>query len=147
ATWHDIRILALTLAILGPLSLFLGRQLNTFQLGDDLAVGLGVRTTSLQLVLAAAGAFLAAVVVAFAGPIGFVAFIAPHIARRLARTSSASSLAVAIGVGALLVLIADYVAKRILEPTELPVGITTILLGAPYLLFLLYRTERDTGVA
>jgi iron complex transport system permease protein len=146
ATWGSIRILALTLIVLAPLALILGRQLNTFQLGDDLAVSLGIRTTLLQLLLAAVGALLAAVVVAFAGPIGFVAFIAPHIARRLSCTSSAASLPAAIGVGALLVLLADYIAKRILEPTELPVGITTILIGAPYLLFLLYRNERDSGV-
>jgi iron complex transport system permease protein len=79
--------------------------------------------------------------------IGFVAFISPHIARRLSRTWSAAAFPASMGVGALMVLHADYTAKRIIEPIELPIGITTILIGAPYLLFLLHKTERATGVA
>lgn len=147
ADWQDIRTVALTLAVAIPIVLALGRQLNAFALGEDLATAVGVRANRLQLVLVAVGALLAAVVVSVAGPIAFVAFISPHIARRLARTASSAYLPCCMLVGALLVLVADYVAKRLLEPTELPVGITTIFIGAPYLLYLLLRTERDAGVA
>jgi iron complex transport system permease protein len=148
ATWRDVHYVAGAIVVLLPLVLALGRQLNVSQLGDDLAVGLGLRLNVLEIALALIAALLAAVVVAVAGPIGFVAFVAPNIARRLAGTPSAASLPVSMGIGALLLLLADYVGKRILEPTyELPVGITTVILGAPYLLYLLYKTERATGVA
>src|SRR5262249_28106543 len=113
----------------------------------DVGVSLGLRSNTLQITLLFVAGALAAVCVSVAGPIAFVAFVAPHIARRVARTSSAASLPVAVLTGALLVLAADYVGKRLLEPTiELPVGLTTVFIGAPYLLYLLYRTERQTGL-
>jgi iron complex transport system permease protein len=148
ATWFDIRILSAALIVVVLSVALLSRQLNAFQLGPEVAVGLGVRPNLVQILLALCAAILAAVVVSVAGPIAFVAFVAPHIARRLTRNSSAASLPAAMGTGALVLLIADYAGKRLLEPTiELPVGITTVLIGAPYLLFLLYKNERDTGVA
>ena len=146
ATWSSVRVIALAVLIIAPLALAAGRQLNTFQLGDDLAIALGVRTTSLQVCLAGLGALLAAFVVSVAGPIGFVAFICPHIARRLTRTASVASWPAAMAAGGLLLLVADYAAERVLEPNELPVGIATIIIGAPYLLLLLLRAERATGL-
>jgi iron complex transport system permease protein len=147
ATWGNVQLLGLVLLPVTPVVLVLGRQLNAMQLGEDLAVTLGVRVSLIQAVLAGFGALLAAVVVSVAGPIGFVAFIAPHIARRLARTSAAASLPVAMAAGGLLVLLADYAAQRVLAPTELPVGIATTVIGAPYLLYLLIKAERTQGVA
>ncbi len=148
ASWSTVGALALTLVVLAPVALMLGRQLNTLELGEDLAVSLGVRTRRLQIILVAVGAFLVAAAVTAAGPIGFVAFIAPHIARRLARAGGAASLLPSMLVGGLLVLLADYIAKRVLEPAiVLPVGIATTILGASYLLLLLNRTERGGGVS
>lgn len=147
ASWSMVGGLALMLAILVPVSLLMGHQLNTLQLGEDVAVGLGVRTRRLQITLMAVGALLVALVVTAAGPVGFVAFIAPHIARRLSGAGGAASLLPALLVGALLVLIADYIAKRALEPAiVLPVGIATTLVGSLYLLILLNRAERGAGV-
>lgn len=147
ADWQYIRIVGLALVVVTVVVWLLGRQLNALALGEELAVAVGVKPNRLQIVLTGLAALLAAAVVSVAGPIGFVAFISPHIARRLARTSSAASLFVAMIVGALLVVVADYAAKRVLEPIELPVGVTTTSIGAPYLLYLLVRAERDTGVA
>ncbi len=146
SSWQQVRILGAVLLVILPLTLSLGRRLNVLQLGDDIAAALGVSSASLQIGLTAIGVLLAAVAVSAAGPIGFVAFMSPHIARRLARTTSAAVLPVAAGVGALLVMLADYTAKRVLEPSELPVGIVIIVLSGPYLLFLLQRAERTTGV-
>jgi iron complex transport system permease protein len=146
ASLYYIRIIGIGLLILAPIALILGRQLNMFQLGEDMAVGLGVRTTRLQIAFFGVAATLSALAVTVAGPVGFVAFVAPHIARRVSRTASAASLPVAMGVGALLVLFADYLGKRIIAPAELPLGLMTTLLGAPYFLYLLIKTERDTGV-
>jgi iron complex transport system permease protein len=147
ATWFQILILAVAMAILVPLILTMGRQLNTMELGDDTAVSLGVNTHHLQLALVGAAALLDAIAVCVAGPIAFVAFLTPHIARRLSRTASAASLPLSIVVGGLLVLVADYTAKRLFEPRELPLGYTMTAIGAPFLLYLLWRNERDTGVA
>jgi iron complex transport system permease protein len=146
ASWYYVRIIGIGLLVLAPIAMILGRQLNMFQLGEDMAVSLGVRTSRMQIAFFGVAAMLSALAVTVAGPVGFVAFVAPHIARRISRTASAASLPVAMGVGAILVLLADYVGKRIIAPTELPLGLTTTLLGAPYFLYLLVKTDRDTGV-
>jgi iron complex transport system permease protein len=145
--WQDSAVLGIAMAVLVPLALLLSRHLNALQLGDDLAGALGVSSRRVQLALAAIGSMLAAAAVSVAGPISFVAFVSPHIGRRLTRTSSAASLPAGMLIGALLLLLADYAGQRIFEPNDIPVGISTIVLGAPYLLFLLFKAERDTGVA
>ena len=73
-------------------------------------------------------------------------FIAPHLARRLTRSTGGGLLPVSAVVGALVLVAADLIARRVADPTELPVGIVTILLGAPVFLWLLVRPARD-GVA
>ncbi|WP_261555493.1 FecCD family ABC transporter permease [Frankia tisae] len=144
-TWPKVGIAAGTLALLTPAILSCGRSLNTLQLGDDLGAALGVPIRRLQLTTVSLAALLAAVAVSVTGPIGFVAFVSPHIARRLTGTAGVASLPTAMGVGGLLLLIADYAAQRVLEPSQLPVGYVTIVLGAPYLLYLLVRGESRMG--
>jgi iron complex transport system permease protein len=146
ATWHNVHVLTPVLGIGVVLAVLLGRRLEIMALGDDTARSVGLTLERSRLALVALGVALAATAVAYAGPIGFVAFVAPHIGRRLARTNGVASLPVSLCVGALLVVVADYVAKRVLEPTQLPVGILTSMLGAPYFLFLLYRTGRQGTV-
>ncbi|MGH9153330.1 MAG: iron chelate uptake ABC transporter family permease subunit, partial [Acidimicrobiales bacterium] len=87
------------------------------------------------------GVGLAAVATASAGPIAFVALVAPQIARRLVRAAGATLVPSAL-VGAALVLLADLAARRAFAPTELPVGVVTGIIGAPYLLWLLARANR-----
>ena len=94
-----------------------------------------------RLALLAAAVVLTGVAVAAAGPIGFVAFIAPHIARRLAprRRRRRGCSPLAAGCGAVLVLVADLAGRLLFAPTEIPVGIVTSIIAAPYFLFLLRR--------
>ena len=139
ASWKDVALLAVSLTILVPAALLLGHGLQALQLGDDAAAGLGVATERTRLALVVVAVGLAAVGVAVAGPIAFVAFIAPHLARRLARASGSGLLPASAAIGALLVVGADLVARRVVEPAELPVGIVTVLLGAPFFLWLLVR--------
>jgi len=143
--WSDVGLMAGTLAVLLPATFLLARGLNMLQLGDDAAAGLGVQTERTRLALLLVGVGLAAVSVTVAGPIGFVAFIAPHLARRLARASGSGIIPAAAAIGALLLILADIVARRIIDPAEIPVGILTVLLGAPYFLWLLARTSRSGG--
>lgn len=140
-TWDHVRTVGFGLLVLGPVAVVMQRWLDRLELGDDIAIGLGlpVNRAKLGLVLTAVG--LAALAVAAAGPIAFVAFIAGPIARRLVNTPGAAIVPAAL-VGALVTIAADLAARRLLAPTELPVGVATGILGAPYLLWLLTRQTR-----
>lgn len=141
--WEHVWPLAGTLALLLPLSLALGRQLEVLQLGDDVARALGVGVERARLALLAVAVLLTGVAVSATGPIAFVAFIAPHIARRVSATVSPSGiLPVAAAVGALLVLGADLAGRLLFAPTEVPVGLLTSIIAAPYFLYLLRRASR-----
>lgn len=138
--WEHVRPVAVSLAVLLPVLLWLSRPLRIMQLGDDAARGLGVPVERTRMGLVVAGVALAAVATASAGPIAFVAFVAAPIARRLTR--SPLTIIPAALTGALLVLASDLVGRRTFAPTELPVGVITGLVGAPYLLWLLARSNR-----
>jgi iron complex transport system permease protein len=140
-SWDHVGPVAAALAVLLPVTLALGRQLRLLELGDDTAKGLGARVEASRAGLIAAGVGLAAVATASAGPIAFVALVAPQIARRLVHAGGATLVPSAL-VGAALVLLADLAARRAFAPTELPVGVVTGIIGAPYLLWLLARANR-----
>lgn len=140
-TWDHVRTIGLALLVLAPLIVLAQRSLDRLELGDDTAAALGVRVgrTKLFLILLAVG--LAALAVAAAGPIVFVAFVSAPIARRLTSTPGACVVPAAC-VGALVTTAADLAARRVFAPTEFPVGIATAVIGAPYLLWLLARRAR-----
>jgi iron complex transport system permease protein len=136
-----VRTVGIALAVLAPLIVVAQRSLDRLELGDDAAAALGVRVarTKLRLILLAVG--LAALSVAAAGPIVFVAFVSGPIARRLVSAPGACIVPAAC-VGALITTVADLAARRVLAPTELPVGVATAVIGAPYLLWLLATKAR-----
>jgi len=138
--WKDIRILAISLVVLLPLAVMLMWPLRAIQLGDDVSRALGLPLESIRLGLIVVGCGLAAICVAVAGPIGFVALMVPHVARMLGGPISGSSIVFSAVLGAVFLLAADVVAQHFL-PVSLPVGIVTAAVGAPYFLFLLYRTN------
>jgi iron complex transport system permease protein len=123
-----------------PAVLLLARPLRTLQLGDDTARGLGVRVERARLALVVVGVALAAMATAATGPIAFVAFVAAPIARRLVRAPL--TLIPSALTGALLLLVSDLVARRVFAPVELPVGVVTGIIGAPYLVWLLARANQ-----
>lgn len=136
--WEHVGPVAVGLAVLLPVTLALGRSLRLLELGQDTAAALGVRVGSTRLWLVLCGIALAALATASAGPVAFVALVAAPVARRLVRSPGVTIIPAAL-VGALLVVTADLLARRLLAPTELPVGIATAIIGAPYLLWLLGR--------
>jgi iron complex transport system permease protein len=138
--WEHVGPLSVALVVLLPLALVAGRSLRTLELGDDNAAALGVRVRGAKLVLALLGAALAAVATAAAGPVAFVALVAPQIARRLVGARAIAVLPAAL-VGAILLVDADLFARRVFAPVELPVGVVTAVIGAPYLLWLLARAN------
>jgi len=132
--------LALACLVLVPLTLLSGRALLVLQLGDDVAASVGLRVEAARLVAIVLGVMLAAVATAAAGPVGFVAFVAGPIAKRLTRGSGPSLVPAAL-VGAVVVVLSDVAGQHLL-PVELPVGVVTAAVGAPYLLWLLVRSNR-----
>jgi len=117
------------------------RAMNVFALGEESAMQLGVETERFKTILIVTGSLLTAATVAFAGIIGFVGLMSPHIARRLARTPDHRRvLPLASLCGAILMVWADTVARSVLpDGRELPVGIVTAFLGAPFFCYLLRR--------
>jgi iron complex transport system permease protein len=120
------------------------RAMNLFSLGEESARHLGVETERFKVVLMVTGTLLTAATVAFAGIIGFVGLMVPHISRRLAGTPDHRRvLALAVPGGALLMVWADTLARTVMpDGRELPVGIITAFLGAPFFSYLLRRHGR-----
>jgi len=137
--WEHVWLLLPVLLLLIPLALQLAYRLDLLALGDEAAEGLGagvLRTRQLTLLVAV---LLSAVSVAVCGTLSFVGLVAPHLARLLVGADHRRLLPVAAGLGALLVLVADTLARTLAPPLELPAGVLTALIGAPYFLFLLTR--------
>ncbi|RKR85911.1 iron complex transport system permease protein [Micromonospora pisi] len=139
--WQHVRPLALAMAVLLPATLLLGRWLRTLQLGDAIATGLGTPVARTQLALLVTAVGLAAFGTSAAGPILFVALIAPQIALRLTASATPPPLVSAL-TGALVVVTGDLIARHVLPDDHLPVGVVTGVLGAPVLLWLLARANR-----
>ncbi len=141
--WEHVWPLAIAVAALLPLGPVLGRSLESLQLGDDVARALGVRVERARIALLAVAIALTGLAVSATGPIAFVAFIAPHVARRVGRSvAPAAVLPLAGACGALLVLAADVIGRQLFPPTEIPVGIVTGIIAAPYFLYLLRRANQ-----
>jgi len=140
AGWETAVPTGAIMLVLVPATLVLAGRLRALQLGDDLGHGLGVEVERSRLALLMAAMALIGAGTAAAGPVAFVAFMAAPIARRLTRAPL--TLVPAALTGALLVLVADLAGRRMFAPAEIPVGVITGLAGAPYLLWLLARTNR-----
>jgi len=145
ATWSGVAGVAGVLALSCPFLLVWGRRLDALVLGDDAAGGLGVEVHRTRMLLLLLGTALAGVATSTAGAVVFLALCAPQLARGLSRTARPPLVASAL-VGAALLTWADLAARMLLSwvgfgPVELPVGVFTAVLGAPYLLFIVARTR------
>jgi iron-siderophore transport system permease protein len=139
--WEHVRPVALTLAVLIPLTLIGAHTLEALRLSDDSARGLGLRVDLDRSLLILAAIALASVATAAAGPVEFVALAAPQIALRLSG-SPRPPLAGSLVTGAVLTVGADLTARTAFGAVELPVGVVTAILGAPFLIYLLIRSRR-----
>lgn len=121
------------------LSLIFARPMDALCLGDATATALGIPVKKLRVICLLCASASAAAVVSFAGLLGFVGLIVPHIARRLVGGSMGRLLPASALAGSTLVLLADLLGRTLFAPTELPVGIVMALIGAPFFLWLLLR--------
>lgn len=141
ANWNRISLLLAALLLIFPCVALYHRPLHATTVGDELAHGIGVPTGAVRWGYIALGVLLAAVATAATGPIAFVAFVSGPIARRL--LGGAHSLTASALVGASIVVLADFAGANLLPGGNLPVGVLTGALGAPALIWLLARSQKE----
>lgn len=144
ADWSQTWPIAVAVLVVTPLLAWIGYQLLATLLGPDTARVLGQNVKAVQVVLLGSAVALAAVAVSVAGPIGFVAFVAPKVALRLCGASSPPLLASSLS-GATLLLLADSCSQTLL-PVELPVGVLTSAIGCAFLIYVLVQRNRNAAV-
>lgn len=141
--WGSVVAMALVLAIVLPLAWRLGRALDALVLGEASAASLGLPLPRLRLLLVLLMALATGTAVAQAGLVAFVGLVAPHIVRRVVVVAHAELLPLSALAGGVLLLAADLVARSVIAPQELPVGVLTALLGGCFLLVLLRQRWRS----
>jgi iron complex transport system permease protein len=117
------------------------RTINIQELGDDVATGLGSKIQRQRFFLLMISTALIGGSVAFAGGIGFVGLMAPHMARRLVGSSFGALLPASALIGGILVMLADLIGRTMFSPLEIPAGVFTAGIGAPYFIYLLFKTR------
>ena len=118
-------------------------RLNVLQLGEEQAQQLGVNVPRSRTIIILAATLATAAAVAFTGIIGFVGLVVPHIMRRLWGGDARRLMPLSILGGASFLLLADILARTLMAPQELPVGIITALAGAPFFLLILRQSRRE----
>ena len=142
ADWQAVGLVALGVVVATGLLIRMAPGLNALALGDVAARHLGYDTQRLKRGVIGLSALMAGFIVAFCGVIGFVALVAPHVARLLLGPDNRVVIPGSALLGALLLLGADLVGRNVVSPAELPIGIVTALVGAPFFLWLLMRDRR-----
>lgn len=140
-SWSYLNVVLPWLVVLLPLPFIFCRDLDTLGLGENKASTLGVTVNKVQISVLVLAVALSTTAVAICGPIAFLGLVAPHLARRLVGGRHRTLLPAALIIGALLLQLSDILARVIDPPTELPAGILTAIIGAPYFFYLLMRTK------
>jgi iron complex transport system permease protein len=141
ASWKHVTLLAPWALVLLTISFLSARKMNIQELGDELAIGAGVSLQKQRFFLLLLSTALTGGAVAFAGGIGFVGLMAPHMARRLVGSSFGALLPASALLGAILVMAADLAGRTLFAPMEIPAGVFTAAVGAPYFIYLLYKNR------
>ncbi|MDZ7704729.1 MAG: iron ABC transporter permease [Trueperaceae bacterium] len=140
-SWDYVFALLPWTLLLVPLTFAKARTLDVLSLGDMLATGLGAAVERQRLILLGVAVALAGSAVAVGGGIGFVGLVGPHLARRLVGPNHRVMLPTTALAGALLLVVADSLARNLFAPVEMPVGVVVAAIGAPYFLYLLAKTR------
>ena len=145
ATWGDVRLIAPAVLLSAVVMGFGGRTLNLLQFGEEQAATLGVRVERVTLVLVAAASLATAAAVSAGGLIGFVGLVVPHVVRLLWGIDHRRLLPLAALLGAAFLIAADTVSRSLPGSSQLPVGVVTAAIGAPFFLLVLRRQKRVVG--
>lgn len=141
-TWTHVQMIAPFVVIAGAWLLVRVRDLNALQLGEDRAHHLGVNVSRVKNEVLIAGSMLTGAAVAVSGTIGFVGLVVPHMVRQLFGADNRHVLPLSMINGASLLILCDLVARTIIEPTELPIGVMTAFIGAPVFAWIFFRQRR-----
>lgn len=142
--WTDVWLCGAVLFVALAICLAHARTLDAFVFGQDAAATLGVHVARTRLILLSVTALLTAALVSSAGAIGFVGLVLPHAARALVGSGHARLLPVTAIAGAVFLVWVDTLARTVLDPQEVPVGVVTSLIGVPAFVLVLYRTRKTT---
>lgn len=143
SNWENVLTVLPWTVLLLPLAFIMARHINIGQLGDDLATSAGSAVERNRLILLLISVALAGSAVSVAGGVGFVGLIAPHMARKLVGSSFENVLPVAALLGGTVVMLADLIGRTVFLPLDIPVGVFTSAIGAPFFIYLLY-TKRNS---
>lgn len=143
STWGNVWVLVPWTLILVSIAFILSRNVNVQELGEEIATGVGGHVQRQRFVLLLVSTGLVASSVAFAGGIGFVGLMAPHMARRLVGSAFGALLPVSALIGGILVMLADLIGRTMFSPLEVPAGVFTASIGAPYFIYLLFKTRNS----
>jgi iron complex transport system permease protein len=141
--WTQLAMSAALVATALIASFPLMRRLNTLALGDEYAQQLGLRVEYTRVGIILAGSLLGAVAISLGGMIGFAGLVVPHVARLLLGPDHVRLLPVTALGGAIFLMLADTLARTVIAPSEIPVGILMAFLGGPFFLYLLRKTKRS----
>ncbi|MEK8029932.1 iron ABC transporter permease [Ideonella sp. DXS29W] len=141
--WGSVAVLVAGFAVALPLARRYARALDALTLGEDSAASLGLDLPRIRLVLVGLLALTTGLAVSQAGLVAFVGLVAPHLVRRHAPAPQAFTMLASAAMGGVLLLAADVMARCVIAPQELPVGVLTAVLGGGYLMRLLSRQERE----
>jgi iron complex transport system permease protein len=144
--WHALVPLVVVLLICLPIAVRYSRALDALVLGEATALSMGVAVPRIRLLLIVLMALCTGTAVAETGLVAFVGLVAPHIVRRSVIVTHGALLLLATLAGGVLLLAADVVARSVLAPQELPVGLLTAIVGGIYLLVLLHRRAPDRQI-
>jgi iron complex transport system permease protein len=140
--WREVTLI-LPYVFLSGLGLFLYRRLiDVLGVGDEEADSVGIKSARVRLVVVAAATLGTAAAVAVSGLIGFVGIIVPHAIRLVLGSSYRVILPLSLGFGAAFLILADLIARSVLAPAEIPIGVVTAFFGAPFFLLVLSRSRR-----
>jgi len=142
ANWEQVGLIAPFLVVGLAVIFIFARPLNVMQLDEEQAEQLGINVERTKLILMAASTLITAAAVCFVGTIGFVGIIIPHAVRLIWGPDHRTLLPLAALSGAILLILADTASRTLFPPTEIPVGVITAFLGAPFFLFLLRRKKK-----
>ncbi|AJS59393.1 FecCD family ABC transporter permease [Paenibacillus sp. IHBB 10380] len=139
--WKYIESLWPWIAVFIPLSLLYAKELDIQSLGEEVAVGLGSRLQRTRMIVLFCSVALAGAAVGIAGTISFIGLLAPHMARKLAGNSYMILIPVSALLGAIILLLADMAGRMLFQPLDIPAGVFTAGVGAPFFMYLLFKRK------
>ncbi|WP_241741829.1 iron ABC transporter permease [Shouchella lehensis] len=139
STWDNVVWLLVMLVILVPFTLSLSKHLNVLAFSNEVSISLGSKVKLLRITSIVIAVLIGAVCVSIVGAIGFIGLLAPHAARALVGSAFQRVIPVSMMIGGTLLIIADFLSRYILYPTEIPSGLLVALVGAPYILYVMRK--------